>query len=240
MRERNISVFNEDIISNNGYLYTNTNKLSCKLSVSRNNQAIHQLLGSIKDKKIIDIGCGDGAFIKEIIDLQPKSIIGIDPSEAAIALAKKTTAQFKQVEFQVMDIYELPLHQRYDIAILQGVLHHLYHPEKAIERVCQIADKLIILEPNGYNPVLKILEKFSSYHIRHEEKSFFPKKLDKFFIKQGGVINKSAYVCLVPMFCPDFLAKILKFIEPWVESIPLFQNISCGGYVQEVHMSKNN
>ena len=36
---------------------------------------------------------------------------------------------------------------------------------------------MFVIEPNGYNPVLKVLEKVSRYHIEHEERSFFPATL---------------------------------------------------------------
>jgi hypothetical protein len=47
-----------------------------------------------------------------------------------------------------------------------------YQIEKAIQIICNIADEIIVAEPNGYNPVLKIMEKVSPYHIQHEEKSY--------------------------------------------------------------------
>jgi ubiquinone/menaquinone biosynthesis C-methylase UbiE len=238
MKEKNISVFKEDILANSGYIYTNTNRLSCKLSVKHYNKALVYLLGSIKGQSIIDIGCGDGAFVRELSAMGATSILGVDLNEAAIQLAKKNSAEAKNVSFEVMDIYTLPLDQRYDIAILRGVLHHVYYIEKAIERVCKITDRLIVLEPNGYNFILKLLEKFSSYHRRHEEKSYRSKQLDTWFIKQGATINKSLYIGLVPMFCPDLLAKLLNYLAPCVECIPILRRFVCGGYLQEIRIHR--
>ncbi|MES2998399.1 MAG: class I SAM-dependent methyltransferase [Pseudomonadota bacterium] len=240
MREKNIDAFKSDIISNNGYLYTNTNKLSCRLSVNRSTQAIHQVLGSIKGKKVIDIGCGDGVYTKEFIAMQPESVVGVDPNHSAIELAKKDTIEIGNIHFQVMDIYNLPLEQKYDVAIIRGVLHHLYDVEKAIERVCKIAKRIIVLEPNGYNLILKIIEKTSSYHVQHEEKSYFSHKLNKWFLSNGGRTVKSYYIGLVPIFFPDFIARVLKFIEPFFEKIPILRNFCCGQYVQVIQMNNTS
>lgn len=234
MKEKNIAIFKSDVISNGGYLYSNTDRLSSRLSCRRSTKAIHQTLGCLKKKKIIDIGCGDGIFTKKLIALNPEFVTGVDPNEAAIAIAKKNTSNIKNINFQVMDIYEIPLIQRYDIAIIRGVLHHLYQVEKAIELICKIANEIIVLEPNGYNPILKIIEKTSPYHILHEEKSYSPRKLDQWFRNNGGDITKSMYVGFVPMFCPDFLAKILNFLEPYLEKTPLIRNFSCGQYIQKI------
>lgn len=236
MQEKNINTFRSDVIENGGYQYSKTEKLSSKLSSARTSKIIHQVLGPIKGKRIIDIGCGDGIFTQELLTLDPDFIMGIDPNDAAIKIAKKNMSHIKNIEFQVMDVYSLPIIRNYDIAIMRGVLHHLYQVEKAIEIICNIADEVIVVEPNGYNPVLKIMEKVSPYHILHEEKSYSPRKLDKWFKKNGGVIIKSMYVGFVPLFCPDFLAKILNFFEPYMEKFPLLRNFSCGQYIQKIQI----
>lgn len=82
-------------------------------------------------------------------------------------------------------------------------------------------------------PLLKILEMVSLYHIAHEEKSYSPRKLDKWFKINGGIITESTFVGFVPLFCLDFLAKILNFFEPYFEKTPLIRAFSCGSYIQK-------
>ncbi len=238
MQEKNIDTFKSDIIKNGSYQYSNNKKLSSLLSSTRTTNIIHKTLGCVKGKKIIDIGCGDGIFTQELLALNPDFVTGVDPNDAAIAVAKKKMAHIKNIEFQVIDVYQIPPIKKYDIAIIRGVLHHLDQVEKAIEIICNIADEIIVAEPNGYNPVLKIMEKISPYHILHEEKSYAPRKLDKWFKNNGGIIDKSMYVGFVPLFCPDFLAKILNFCEPYLEKTPLLRNFSCGQYIQKIQIKK--
>jgi hypothetical protein len=117
---------------------------------------------------------------------------------------------------------------------VRGVLHHLYEPERAISRLSKIAKAIIIVEPNGYNPVLKLIERFSAYHREHEEKSYPPHRLDRWFTKFGGRVVESTYAGLVPFFCPEPLAKVLKVVEPIVERVPVARQLGCAVYVQRI------
>lgn len=49
-------------------------------------------------------------------------------------------------------------------------------PAKAIYAARSWADAMLIIEPNGTNPVLKIIGKASKYHREHGERSFQSKK----------------------------------------------------------------
>ena len=95
MQERNIETFRADVIEKGGYQYSKTEKLSSVLSSRRTSKVIHQALGCIKGKRIIDIGCGDGIFTQELIALNPEFVTGVDPNDAAIAVAQKNILSFK-------------------------------------------------------------------------------------------------------------------------------------------------
>ena len=66
-RERNINQFSNDSKSNNGYLYTNTEQLSCKVANKRVSDADIEIVGSLNGKSIIDVGCGDGQYTIEFL-----------------------------------------------------------------------------------------------------------------------------------------------------------------------------
>jgi hypothetical protein len=60
--------------------------------------------------------------------------------------------------------------------------------------------------------------------------------LDRWFKDVGGKVVAHSYIGLVPTFCPQFAARALKRIEPFVESIPLVKQVSCAQYVIRVEM----
>jgi hypothetical protein len=130
----------------------------------------------------------------------------------------------------------LPDAPQHDIAVLRGVLHHLPKLEEGIRIACRLARRIVVMEPNGYNPVLKIIEKTSRYHIEHQEQSFPPVRLRRLFREQGGRVVKQEYVGLVPFFCPDAAARLLKIMEPFVERTPLLRQVACGQYMFCVEM----
>jgi ubiquinone/menaquinone biosynthesis C-methylase UbiE len=241
MKERNIERFNADVESSGGYLYTDLRRLSSVMSNARMTRAILEMAPEQQGLKIIDIGCGDGTFTIELMELSPAEILGVDAAPQAIEAAQEKAAGFDTIRFCEADIYELEaLNAHFDLAVVRGVLHHLYEAEKAVAGICKIADEVLIVEPNGYNPVLKIIEKLSPYHVAHEEKSYTPSSLDAWFKKHGKRRVARRFIGLVPMFCPAWLAKTLKWIEPLTEALPYVRTISCGQYVMRATSITND
>ena len=228
--EKNIRSFDNDANKFGGYVYTSSDKLSSVVSNRHISDIILNLAHS-KQKRIIDVGCGDGTYTMEIYHRgKPKFIYGFDPSKKAIASAKKISKDKKNIRFSVENIYEFEPIEKYDIAIVRGVLHHLYYPKQALSQISKLAKKIVVAEPNGYNPLLKIIEKVSPYHRQHEEKSFPPFILDRWIEESGGKIKDKKLAGLVPFFCPDWLATFLKFIEPVVERLPVLNALLCASY----------
>jgi SAM-dependent methyltransferase len=234
VRERNVEEFNRDVAEKGGYTYSTSDRLSCRLSNHRMTRAILEL-GQLEGKRVVDIGCGDGIYSLELKRAGAVEVLGLDAARAAVESARGHAAGTPEVRFEVADICCLEEPSiRWDLAVVRGFLHHLYDVESAIARICKLAREIVVIEPNGYNPVLKIIERVSPYHREHEEKSYPPRHLDRWFESCGGRVEASHYIGLVPMFCPDLLARFLKVLEPAVERIPVLRNIACGQYAQRI------
>jgi hypothetical protein len=76
-----------------------------------------------------------------------------------------------------------------------------------------------IYNPNGNNPILKLIEKLSPYHRRHEERSFSSRTLKKWCKEAGYEVERLNYVGFVPFFFPALPAKIIYFFQPFMEKI---------------------
>ncbi len=234
-QEKNVIRFDQDIRENKGYLCADLDKLSCRFATTRITQAVN-IFAELKGKRVIDLGCGDGTFVFEFLKHGPAFVLGLDASREAIRIARKNSKFSRKFHFRVMDIYEVgKIKGRYDVAVVRGMLHHLYRPQEAIAAISKIADTIIVVEPNGFNPILKIIEKISSYHVAHEEKSFFPTTLNSWFESTGSKVVGYTYCGLVPFFCPDWMATILKIFEPILERIPIAKQLSCAQYVFKVN-----
>jgi SAM-dependent methyltransferase len=230
--KNNVSRFDDDVSKAGSYAYT-SEKLSSKLANARISKSIANIY-DFSDKKILDLGCGDGTYTLEFPSLGALKVLGIDPAKVAVeaATCKAKNAELSTVvDFEVGNIYELKEQlgtRHFDCVVLRGVLHHLPDPKKAIACIASLADTVIILEPNGYNPVLKILERFSRYHIDHEEQSFLPGTIKSWCELAGLNVTVIQHLNLVPMFCPDWMAKICRKLESIVEKAPVLREISCG------------
>lgn len=235
--ENNYKVFDQDVRETGNYLYTK-NIYSARLATRKQ---VEEIVSRIKkhtpvNKKlrILDIGCGDGTYSLELATkLNIQSFIGIDPAKEAVEAANlQIPKKLKNnINFKFGNIYQINKQfkpNQFDIVILQGILHHLDDPKKAITNLKSLSPLVIVLEPNGYNPLLKIIERTSAYHIAHKEKSYWPPLLNNWFKSAGFSPIDQSYIGIVPYFCPTWLAKLLKRVEPVFEQIPIFHKIYCG------------
>jgi len=224
------NIFNEDAVENQGYYYTTNISLSSKFAGRRMTDVTLESL-EIKAKNVLDIGCGDGTHTLEL-DLfgEPKGIIAGDVADKAIKVASEKSIG-RNIYYIINSAYELPFQTKsFDVAILRAVLHHLDNPRKAIQEALRVADMIWVIEPNGYNPGLKFNEKFSTYHIEHQEKSYAPHVLDQWISQLGGKVIHRKWAGFVPMFCPDWMARGMKWLEPIVEHFPGINRIGCAIY----------
>jgi ubiquinone/menaquinone biosynthesis C-methylase UbiE len=168
-------------------------------------------------------------------------VVGVDPASVAIEAAKAKVRKLGlegKVRFEVGNIYDLNSYltdNSFDCIVLRGVLHHLPDPARAIAGLTDFSGTIVVLEPNGYNPVLKVLEKYSHYHIAHEECSFTPTLIRSWLLAAGFCEHSCKVLNLVPMFCPDWMAKALRIVGPFVEHLPLLRNIACGQCIIVAH-----
>jgi SAM-dependent methyltransferase len=243
MLERNVSVFNRDVEQRGGYVYTTVDSWSARIATARQTDALVRVLEERfpRDVRIADIGCGDGTYTIALAErFRPKAIRGIDPAGTAIdAARRRLPSEFAQgVSFETGNIYDVEALPG-EIAVVRGVLHHLDRAPEAIARLGNGFASVLILEPNGYNPVLKIIERASRYHREHDEKSYLPFMLDRWFGQNGYHAICRRYVGVVPYFCPELAARLLKRIEPAVEAIPAVKSVACGTNVTLYSRSRN-
>lgn len=234
--KKNVAAFDSDVSDNGGYRYTSNAPFSSVVSNRRLTDEtvtrICQLEESVE--RVIDIGCGDGTFTSELASRLPKiSFVGFDPAEKAVESAK---TRFTNCTFLVGDILnpETFPDATYDLAIIRGVIHHLSTQKEALVNALKLSKRLLIIEPNGNNPILKIIEKKSQYHIEHEEQSFS----SDFFLKLSEELNLKVahlgFVGFVPFFFPTWISKVIYFFQPILEKIPILPKYFAGQIIMLV------
>ena len=226
-----VDPFTADIAANAGYLYTTNAKLSSRLA-NRRLTEVSLTVATLRNQRVIDIGCGDGTYTLELVDeAEAARVSALDPSEAALRVARAKVGE-RPIDVTVGSAFALPYRdQAFDVAYLRGVLHHMTRPTEALREALRVAREVVVVEPNGYNPGLKVLERYSKYHVEHGERSYPPRRLDRWVRELGGTVGRRLYAGLVPMFCPDWMARLAKRVEPVVERLPMLRHLSCAVYV---------
>ncbi|MBI4385704.1 class I SAM-dependent methyltransferase [Candidatus Parcubacteria bacterium] len=224
-------IFNADVRAAGGYLYASAagERFSSRHFSQRLTGAILEA-ADFSGKRVLDIGCGDGANTATIFGAgRPAEMIGIDPAAEAIKVAETRYGQ-PGLSFRAGNAYELPFPDRaFDITLLQGVIHHLGDPARGIREAVRVSDTLIITEPNGYNLGLKLIEKLSPYHRRHKEVSWMPVRHRTWLAAAGARVTTDGYLLIVPILFPEGPARFLAALEPFVERSPL-RRLLCGTY----------
>ena len=94
------------------------------------NELIGNLLPDVKNKSVLDAGCGTGYFCQWAHERNAAAITGIDFSPAMIELAKKNCPS---AIFQCVDISSEPLmKEEFDIVIFALVLGHIQNIKPAL------------------------------------------------------------------------------------------------------------
>lgn len=229
MSASTVEPFDADVRRNQGYRYT-TNARKSSLLANRRLTELTRSMVALRGRRVIDVGCGDGTYAHELfVSCAPALMVGVDAAAEAIALANRRYATAgPSLRFDAGDVYALPYARgSFDVAIVRGLLHHVDDAPRALDRIGRLAPEVCVIEPNGYNPILKLIERLSRYHREHRERSYTARRITRWIRALGGTIECEQYAGLVPFFCPDWMAVVLKASEPAVERVPLVRQLAC-------------
>ncbi len=131
-------------------------KENFKPKIAKDNFAAKSILNilkkeiDLKDKKILDAGCGEGRFSKYFIE-KNANITSLDISEEYINVIK---ANIRRGKFVVGSVTDLPFPKNsFDYIFSVDVLQHVPNINKAIKefhRVLKINGKVIIIDKNKF------------------------------------------------------------------------------------------
>jgi SAM-dependent methyltransferase len=87
----------------------------------------------------LDVGCGMGRNSLWPMRYGAAEGLAIDVDARSLAAAKRTLAEFPAVTVAERSAYEIGEKNRFDIVFSIGVIHHLAHPEVALEQMAAAA-----------------------------------------------------------------------------------------------------
>lgn len=103
-----------------GYTKIRNNKFSYNEMIEM--PVMKKELPDIKEKTVLDIGCGMGKFIQYMLELNSKQIVGLDISNNMISYAKEHVKD-KRVSFVVSDILSYETDIKFDLIVSSLAFH---------------------------------------------------------------------------------------------------------------------
>jgi trans-aconitate 2-methyltransferase len=79
------------------------------------------------DASVLEIGCGVGTVTQLLAGelRNGGSVLGVDVSPRSVEVARQRLAPFKNVRFEVGDVFELQFRSRFDVIVLPDVIEHI-------------------------------------------------------------------------------------------------------------------
>lgn len=171
---------------------------------------------NIANKVILDIGCSDGLLAYHLLKENPKSYIGIDPSQKAIEFAK---ANIHEASFYVSPADKLPVKDNsVDVVLMFDVLEHV-PPQteikslKEIKRVLKKKGTLLLSTPNS-NIFTNLLDPAWYFGHRHYKPQRVQKLLSQAGFKAQDIETRGGLWFSVYLIWIYFLKWIFKVKVP--------------------------
>jgi SAM-dependent methyltransferase len=86
-------------------------------------------------KDFLDVGCGMGRNSYWPLKYGAAGGVAVDIDERSLERARRNLNPFPTLQVMRASAYDLAFEDRFDLAFSIGVIHHLEHPERALERM---------------------------------------------------------------------------------------------------------
>jgi 2-polyprenyl-3-methyl-5-hydroxy-6-metoxy-1,4-benzoquinol methylase len=181
------------------------------------NLKFKEVIGDVKNKKILDVGCGIGS-LSFYLAKRGANVIGIDLSKNLIEFCKKEaqkeelTIEFKEMNAQIPDFED----ESFDIIVGSRIVHHLPNIElffKECKRLLKKKGYIAFIEPLKKNLIVELNRKFFTPQRRtiHEH----PLYISNVLLAESvfGNIEHKEYFLISPlaMFFRDFVKNATLF-----------------------------
>lgn len=174
----NITVKEQNIYDNeeffNGYQELRSNK-GCTANDLIEIPQLFQLIGDVKDKTILDLGCGAGGSAKKLIKLGAKKVLGIDISTKMVEVAQKENDS-PNIDYQVMSMNEIDkIDEKFDLVVSSLAIHYVEDYDALCKKVFKILnnDGYFVFSHGHPMDSAPILKDYSENFVIINDKKYF-------------------------------------------------------------------
>lgn len=136
----------------------------------------------VKDKKVLELGCGDG-YGSFILAKKAKTIIATDIDKKTISEAQKKY-KLRGLKFACLDALSLPYEDEFDVVISFQVIEHVKDVRLYLSNIKKVLKKngvFILSTPNRLLRLYKGQKPWNRFHIEEYEESKLKNMLEKHF-----------------------------------------------------------
>jgi len=197
-----------------------------------------------KDSVTLDLGCGSGRHVTRLAKLGSR-VVGADLVHEMIGLAvQKLSPRTRALsDFVVADAETLPFRRlSFDLCMSIGTLHHLPHPEEALQEVARTLNcdtTLLICDPNS-GALRRIYDRLSFLHawrtIKSHHLRFSRGQMLDLLVGAGLSVRRISTHTYVPpkllepfRRCQSVASSILEFSDFLASKIPIIKDF--GGLI---------
>jgi|SRR5215216_1940465 len=150
---------------------------------------------NLKNKDVLEIGCGNGYGASLIHRQSPRSYMGLDVMEEQIEKARQRYPQFKFLVPDATDLSQFRDASK-DVVIIFGVLHHIPEWRKVIDeirRVLKPNGSLFVEEPRGMD--IKLFDFF--FRWGHPDSDFGIQRMEHYLSSHGFALHSKQWTPLM-------------------------------------------
>lgn len=190
-------------------------------------QTVLNALGNIKDKKILDLGCGIGRYSLRIGNYA-NEVVGVDISEICLEVAKRVAEYHKINSFvpKTLDFSKSNYEDYFDCVLAVNMLHHSDNLKlilKKIKNSLKKDGKLVIFEINPFCPFFIPFHLYIGHFRSHFHRNYFMVNafsLKRYLEESNFTIIKITKYAMLPTFLYNY-SIYFKSVNEFLNRIPL-------------------
>jgi SAM-dependent methyltransferase len=128
-----------------------------RASVRQRFKLAFDLLGDMRGKSVLDVGCGTGRYMFESIRRGAKNVMGIDAAPGAIEAARKMASHLDlkdKAQFNETDFLDFDPKNHFDIVFAVGYFDYILNPKTHIQKMFEISNEFLYISfPKLWHPL---------------------------------------------------------------------------------------
>ena len=152
----------------------------------------------VRDKDVLEIGCGNGHGAYLLNQGSPRSYVGLDVMEEQVEKARQRYPHYRFLVQDASDLSQFGEASR-DVVIIFGVLHHIPEWRKVIDEIRGVlrpGGSFFVEEPRGMD--LKLFEIF--FRWGHPDSDFGVRRMEEYLKARGFKICSKQWTPLMTMY----------------------------------------